>query len=302
MLIQTDQMVQVHHVTVMNAIQSFQRIALSGKSPQTKKWYSYRLDLMARSLGETRLLIDVLEVDLIQYREFLERKKISPDTLHGYIRAVRRLFKWLHKRGIISADISVEVHLPKLPKRGKKGISDEHAQMILEAAKTHSVRDYAMLLFFGSSSARRGGVQGLRLKDLNLSAPEPLCRQVQVFEKGGIERTVIMDDETFHAMIEWINIRPIGSQYVFVSKKGKPLKVSSISEIIDRYKSRLKIKGPCSPHQWRHRWFRRLISNRMPLSQAAQIGGHRDVKITHEFYGQFAFEELQDAYDRYYKP
>lgn len=78
MLIQTDQMVQVHHITVMNAVQSFQRIALSGKSPQTKKWYSYRLDLMARSLGETRLLLDVLEVDLIQYREFLERKKISP--------------------------------------------------------------------------------------------------------------------------------------------------------------------------------------------------------------------------------
>lgn len=179
MLIQTDQMVQVHHITVMNAVQSFQRIALSGKSPQTKKWYSYRLDLMARSLGETRLLLDVLEVDLIQYREFLERKKISPDTLHGYIRAVRRLFKWLHKRGIISADISTEVHLPKLPKRGKKGISDEHALMILEAAKAHSVRDYAMLLFFGSSSARRGGVGGLRLKDLNLSA---LSRSVVKFK------------------------------------------------------------------------------------------------------------------------
>lgn len=298
---QVNNLVQLHQVSVMHAIQSFQRIALSGKSPQTKKWYAYRLDLLARHLGETRPLIDILEVDLFQYRETLEKKKISPDTLHGYIRAARRLFRWLYNRGMISVDITSEFNLPKLPKRGKQGISDAHAAMILEAAKEHSPRDYALISFLESTNARRGGVATLQVKALNLDAPEPRCRQVKVIEKGNKERVVIMSDETIHALRAWLEIRKSRSQFVFVSDDGNPLEVNSISEIIDRYKKRLHIKARCSPHQWRHRWFRRMISNGMPLAQAAQLGGHESTNVTFQFYGQFALDELQTAYDRYYR-
>lgn len=300
--IQTKVTVEIHHITVMNAIQSFMRIALAGKSPHTKKWYSFRLDLLARHLDETRPLIDVLEVDLLQYREGLEKKNLSPDTLHGYIRALRRLFKWLHRRGIITVNIAEDIHLPKLPKRGRKGISDKHAMMILDAARQHSKRDFAMLLFFASTSARRGGVSSLKLSHLNLDAPEPECRRVQVIEKGNKERSVFMDKETHQALIDYLEVRPGNSDFVFVTPKGKPLKPSAISEVLDRYKARLKISGPCSPHQWRHRWFRRLLQNKMPPTQVAQIGGHSSVQITYQFYGQFASDELQEAFDRYHKP
>lgn len=275
---------------------------MAGKSPHTKRWYDFRLDILARYLGETRPLADIMELDLVRYREMLEKKTISIYTIHGYLRAIRRLFKWLHKRGVISMDISADIYLPSLPKRGKKGISDEHANMIIAAAKKKSPRDYAMLLFFASTNARRGGVANLQLKDLNLNSPGPQCRQVQVFEKGGKERTVIMDKKTYHAMSKWIKVRPRGSQHVFVTKKGQPLALGAVAEVIDRYKMRLGIKEPCSPHQWRHRWFRRMLKNRMPIGEAAQLGGHQSIKITYEFYGQYAMDELQESYDRYYKP
>jgi len=111
-----------------------------------------------------------------------------------------------------------------------------------------------------------------------------------------------MDDETYRAMKAWLKIRPAGSQYVFVTEKGKRLALGSIAEIIDRYKARLRITAPCSPHQWRHRWFRRMLQNKMPMGQAAQLGGHQNIKITYQFYGQFAMDELQESFDRYHKP
>ena len=295
-----NQSVQVHHVSVMNAVQSFQRIALSGKSPQTKKWYAYRLDLLARHLGETRPLMDVLEVDLIQYREVLEKKKLAPDTLHGYIRAARRLFKWLYKRGIISADIVAELHLPKLPQRGKKGISDAHAALILDEAKKHSARDYALISFLESTGCRRGGVASIRLDALNLQDTPPADRRAQVIEKGNKQRTVFLSPQAAEALRAWLNIRTSKSKFVFVTDEGDPLHSDAVSEILDRYKKRLGIKAPCSPHQWRHRWFRKMISSRMPLAQAAQIGGHESTDITYRFYGQFAQDELHEAYDRYF--
>lgn len=294
--------VAVEIVTVWNAIQSFQRLALSGKSPATKQWYSSRLSLLARALGETRPLADVLEVDLFLWRESLERSSLAPDTLHGYIRAARRLFRWLLKRGIVEVDLVQDLHLPRLPRRGKQGISDHHAQLILDEAKRRSVRDYAMLLFFASTSARRGGVAELRMSDLRLELPEPFCRQITVFEKGGKERIVVMDDETFCALRAWVTVRPGCSEYVFVSDAGNRLKVNSVSEVIDRYKRRLGIVGKCSPHQWRHRWFRRMLLNHMPLTQAAQLGGHENVQLTYQYYGQFAMDDLQSAYDKYFMP
>jgi len=294
--------VAVETVTVWNAIESFQRLALSGKAPSTKHWYHAVLVLLARELGETRPLADVLEVDLFLWRERLEGSGISPDTLHGYIRVVRRLFRWLLKRGLVEIDLVQDLNLPRLPKRGKRGISDEHALLILDEAKSWSVRDYAMLLFFASTSARRGGVSVLRLSDLHLDLPEPLCRQVTVFEKNNKQRVVVMDDLTLAAMREWMVVRPGSSDFVFVSDKGIRLKVNSVSEVIDRYKRRLGIEGKCSPHQWRHRWFRRILSNNMPLTQAAQLGGHENVQLTFQYYGQFAMDDLQSAYDKHYDP
>ena len=293
--------VTIQHVTVMVAISTFLKIALQGKAEQTKRWYRCRLSLLLRFLGETRLLFDVMESDLIDWCESIERQGLSPDTLHGYIRAARRLFRWLYKRGMMPADISQDVALPRLPRRGRSGISDHHASLILDEAKRWSVRDYAMLLVFASTNARRGGVAALCMSDLDLAAPEPYCRRLQVFEKGLRERTVVMDDETLSALRAWVAVRPPGSEHVFVTVKGRPLKVDSVSEVIDRYKSRLGIKGRCSPHQWRHRWFRRVLSNKMPLVQAAQLGGHENVEVTYQYYGQFAVDELQDAYDKHYK-
>ncbi|MBI5297973.1 MAG: tyrosine-type recombinase/integrase [Chloroflexi bacterium] len=301
---QTDKniLTDVQQTTVMHAISSFLRIALQGKSQETKTWYQARLRLVAQVLGETRPLADVLEIDLIKLREHWESQKLSPHTLHGYIRAVRRLFKWLYRRGFIVVDLSADIELPRLPKGGRKGITDEHAVLILEEAKRNSPRDYAMLLIFASANARRGGVADLKLTDLSLDQPEPLCRQIRVIEKGNKERTIIIDDQTIAALHAWLAVRPDGSEYVFVKADGEKLKVNSVSEVLDRYKQRLGITGHCSPHQWRHRWFRRMLSNGMPLAQAAQLGGHENVNVTYQYYGQFAIKELQSAYDKYYRP
>lgn len=292
----------IRYVTVTNAISSFLSIALMGKAEQTKIWYRDRLSLLASVIGKDRPLSEILEIDLIAWRESIEKRNLSPDTIHGYVMATRRLFRWLFKCGIISMDLTTELYLPRLPRRGRKGISDENAQRILDEAERHSTRDFAMLLFMASTSARRGGVAGLLLTDLRLDQSEPFCRQARVFEKGQKERTVIMDALTISALRVWLAIRPAGSDHVFVSVEGMPLTAEAVSEVVDRYKRRLGLVGNCSPHQWRHRWFRRMISNRMPLAQAAQLGGHESVDITYRYYGQFAFDELAEAYDRYFKP
>jgi site-specific recombinase XerD len=78
--------------------------------------------------------------------------------------------------------------------------------------------------------------------------------------------------------------------------------VAGVNEIIDRYKTKLDLQGRCSPHQWRHRWCRKQIQEGMPLTQVSQLAGHTSIVVTSDYYGTFAFNELQEAFDKYYKP
>lgn len=306
--------------TLRQAVDGFLQVELVNKSEQTKRWYAARLWAMVDAIGGERPLGDVLEVDLIGYqvnlanreqlygehgtRKKIKGKKLSKFSLHGHVRAIRRFFKWLHVRGVLAADLASNLELPSLPKQGRKGISEINLRAIVEASKDN-IRDHAIILFLESTAARRGGVAELRLDDLSLGeVDDRLRRRASVREKGEKERTVILSPAALGALDAWMAMRPhVDDDHVFLGKSvGEPwhaLTPRGISEIIRRYKKKLGLTGPCSPHQFRHRWARHRLQMGMELGQVSQILGHADVKVTIDFYGQFGVDQLQDAYDKF---
>lgn len=303
--------------TVMDAVGAFLRLELAGKSGQTRLWYERRLAALGQWLGEDRPIGDVMEGEIGEYYAHLAGRKslfgksrpsvdggLSAFTLHGHVRAMRRFFRWCFKKSILPADLSLDLDLPKLPKQGRKGISEGNLRAILEASKSDA-RDYALLRFLESTGVRRGGIEGLLLSDLNLDqADERLRRRASVREKGEKERTVVMSREALGALDAWLEVRPaIDDAHVFLGhspgQAWHPLSAEGISGIVARYKRRLGLKGPCSPHQWRHRFARNMLHRGMELAQVSQLLGHEDVSITVRFYGQFDIDQLQDAYDKY---
>lgn len=303
--------------TVGDAIETFLRIEMADKSAQTAHWYRVRLLALAEWLGPARPLTAVLELELDEYRAALAGRgrkdrrdlpKISAYTLHGHVRAVRRFFRWLYQRDILPADLGRDLKLPKLPRQGRKGISEGNLAAILAAAQDnggeYAARDYALLLFLESTGVRRGGIEGLLLSDLMVGEDnERLRRRASVREKGNKERTVIMSRQALEALLAWLDVRPaVDDDHVFLGRspgqEWHALTAGGISGIVSRYKARLGLKGDCSPHQWRHRWARHHLHLGMELSQVSQLLGHEDVSITVRFYGQFTMDQLQEAYDR----
>lgn len=317
----TNLFTSVEQVTIQGAIDAFIRHEVGDKSEQTKSWYRKRLMWLADELGHDRLTIDVMDVDLLcWYARLHERRTmyggdgtrpavqghLSAFTLHGHVRAIKRFFKWLTGLGLFDADPSARLKLPTLPKQGRRGISDGNVRAILAAAQGNS-RDFALLMFLESTGVRRGGIEDLRLSDLNLVATDPrIRRRATVREKGEKSREVAMSPRALAALEAWLAERPeIGDDHVFIgASQGQPLhplKETGISSILVRYKKSLQLSGNCSPHQWRHRWCRRMIQRRMPIAQVSQLAGHADIKTTVAFYGQFDMDELQDSYDAAYE-
>jgi site-specific recombinase XerD len=304
----------LREISLADAIETFLEIDMGGRSSQTRDWYRKKFKFLERDIGN-RLLDDLLEADLIGWYQRLIARisrdsrpgpgELSVYTVHGYVRAVRRLFRWLCERQILSVDLAKDLRLPKLPRRGRAGIADQHVVAILEAASAN-IRDYAILTFIESTGCRRAGVAGLRLTDLDLDAPEPLRRRARVTEKGDKQRTVRMSGEACAAMQRWLTVRQSASEFVFVDERpgraGNGLSPGGVSQIIKRYKIKLGISGPVSPHQWRHRWCRRLLQSGMSLGLVSQGAGHESVAVTNDYYGIFATEEILAAVDQYYSP
>ena len=82
--------------------------------------------------------------------------KLAPDTLRGHVRAVKRFCRLLQTSRILGDDIGVDLRLPKIPKRGKKGISEGNLRAIIQASRSNP-RDYALIRFIEQYRMPEGG-------------------------------------------------------------------------------------------------------------------------------------------------
>jgi hypothetical protein len=186
-------------ITLGEIVATFIAEELFSLSPQTEKWYRCRLGLFVEAMGAERPLSSIGKPDLLAWWKSLESrttskpKTLTVDTFHGYVRAARRLFKWMYEQHIIETELYKFIKLPKLPERERKGIDDQSLRKFLQAAQ-ESPRDYAILMFMESTGCRRGGVASLTFDELQNPPPARHCpregphRPHRHHERGGPDR------------------------------------------------------------------------------------------------------------------
>jgi len=335
----------LRQASLAQAVETFVRLELEAqeRSADTIRWYRDRLDLLAADLGPDRPLADILEIELEEWMATQATRRqlyggestrpqktgrLSPFTLRGYGRALRRFFRWAAKKKLIDVDLAAGLALPKKPKIGKKGISEDDRRAMIEAAaaplrlrqpgdqapatpeEVRSFRDLAVLLFVSSTGCRLGGLASLRLSDLRLEDPNPrLARRVQVVEKGEKARNVYLTAEALEALAAWVRVRPeCPDNAVFIARcNGEDgwhaMSKDGLYRVFESLAKRSGVKGRpgalWSPHQWRHRFGRYMIEQGLDLSRLSQLMGHSTVQITAEHYAQFDDDGLQSAYDQF---
>jgi site-specific recombinase XerD len=310
--------------TIDLAVATFLDVGLLGRRENTKEWYRRRLRPLGKWLGEDHLINQVLDADLLTWYAEMENQStkwgkgsshpeqpggLSLYYLHSLVRAAKKFFSWLLSKRIIEVDPAVNLIFPRLPRSGRKGISDGDVAKILNLARKgmgmgplEQARDYALLKFLETSGARLCGLRNLEIGDLNLDQPEPLCRKATVREKNDKERAIFITPAAVEAMRAWLLVRPaIGDEHVFlghtVGREWHGLTESGIYALVKRYAKASGVKRNWNPHQWRHRFGRKLAEKGVSLGIISQIMGHESVTLTAKFYGIFGTAELQAMYD-----
>jgi integrase/recombinase XerD len=240
----------------------------------------------------------------------LRNEPLSPHTLHGYVRAVKQLFTWLHREGMSPSNPAARLEQIQLPTGSAKSMTDADFEKLIAAASgdlPENIRDRAMLHFFGSTGCRLGGAASLVLDDLELG-----FGRANVTEKargGGKRRTVYLKREAVRAMHEWLlerdKLAP-NTEHVFVTVPnmageggGAPLAKSSIYARFAVLAQRAHVTGRYNPHAVRHRLAKRMLRRGANLAAVSKVMGHSDIRVTHMFYGEYEDGEAHDAHTRY---
>lgn len=283
-------------------------------SSSTIRWYHARVSRLIRSLEE-RGVSEVEQVVTADLRSFMtnlrnqdtrwldhpyhppSEGRLSPHTIHGYVRAIRAFFNWLVDEEVIRVNPARHLRLPSLPKQPPKAISTKDRDRLLEAAKPDS-RDYAIVCFLADTGCRVGGLVGLQLSDLDLETGRAVVQEKG--KGGGKSRTVYFNGRTKEALSRWLEARPASEDNaVFLSKQtGEALTTSGIYQVLKRLAKRVGIGGRFNPHAFRHGWAREALKNGGTIADVAQVLGHEDEVITIRFYGRWADDELKKRHSK----
>lgn len=259
--------------------------------------------------------LSAYEVDLRQFREFLDahyggpwgwngvdrlalrafvgaalERRWSRRTVARKLSAVRSLYRFLHREGRVSVNPARAVRAPRQGRRLPGHLSQAQVTRLfdrLEAEAPESfrgLRDRALLEVLYSSGMRASEVQGLDLEDV-----DPVAEQVRVRGKGRKERIVPLGRAALAALRRYEPARraarsragdPAGRGPVFVSESGERLSVRQVRRIVKRSIAAVTDATGLSTHALRHSFATHLLDNGADLIAVKELLGHASLSTT----------------------
>jgi len=257
-------------------------------------WYHHRAPIqsLAAMTGE-----DVL--DLVQHLLSLSANHYTRSSTTTYVRTFLRFLWW---SDLSSQDLARFVprtpcsRLAHVPSR----LAWENVMRAIEAIDVTTpsgVRDRALLLLLATTGLRNKELRSLELQDIRWRSAEVLVRRT----KAKRDRVVPLLQEAGAALVEYVlHARPrIDSQRVFLSYVPPigPFRTSgAISRIVRSRLERGGIELPrvAGAHLVRHSLATRLVNQRRPINEVADLLGHRSIDTT-AIYVKVALTQLADV-------
>jgi integrase/recombinase XerD len=260
---------------------------------------SYRQDLSQFALWlETHVkkhLLEVTQADIQQYLAF-RFPTSKPRSVSRLIASLRRLYRFALRENKTSADPTLQIDSPKLPRSLPKSLSEEEVESLLQAPNLNEpigLRDRAMLEVLYASGLRVSELVGLKVTEVSLSDGV-----VRATGKGSKTRLVPLGEEAVEWVERYLNegrteiLKKSLSDSLFVTQRGESMTRQAFWYLIKRYARLAGIHKPMSPHVLRHAFATHLLNHGADLRVVQMLLGHADISTT-QIYTHVARERLK---------
>ncbi|HEX7812780.1 MAG TPA: site-specific tyrosine recombinase XerD [Burkholderiales bacterium] len=268
---------------------------------------SYRRDLRLfgtwLSASRARTLLTAERGDLLAYLAHKFHQHAKPRSAARLLSSLKRYYQYLLREGRISADPTLEVESPKLPRSLPKTLTEGDVEALLGAPNVDvalGLRDKAMLETLYAS-----GLRVSELVTMNTAQVSQDMGVVRVMGKGSKERLVPLGEEA----LAWIRrylaesrpqiLNGKRTDALFVTARGESMSRQAFWYLIRRYSTQAALNKPISPHTLRHAFATHLLNHGADLRVVQMLLGHADISTT-QIYTHVARERLKQLHAKHH--
>ena len=225
-------------------------------------------------------LEEVVNRHILQYIDFLLRKRLKPKTINCHLVSIRGFYEYLHnEEGIRIPNPVKRGYVLKQSKPLPKHLRDEEVEKLFSVII--NPRDRAMFKVMLRCGLRVEEVANLALNALYLKR-----KTVLVKGKGSKDRVVYLSDDAYGALVKYLRSRPPSrAKKIFLVEKGtckgKPISVRGIQKRMEHYARKAGVKS--SSHQLRHTMATQLLNADMDLVSIQDLLGHSRIGTTERY-------------------
>jgi site-specific recombinase XerD len=280
-----------------------EELGLRGVSPHTSRAYAADLAefLAFLSPPETEPP-EPAAIDTLILREWLMglyAQKLATVTIRRKLAAIRGLFAFLRRDGLVKANVARLVYTPKAPKTVPEVMSEEQAGALLDGVaagkmeRPHPVRDVAIFEMLYGCGLRVSELAGIDLEDIDRSEG-----WLRVRGKGRKERQVPLPGKARAALERYLGERPVvrDEPALLLNHRGGRLTDRGVRGIVKLYAAFLAGDSSIHPHSFRHAYATHLLANGADLRAIQELLGHARLSTTQK-YTQVSLTDLMRVYD-----
>ncbi len=250
--------------------------------------------LGAGPIADAGRILAAGRLDIRGYLACLKQRGVKKSSMMRKLAAVRTMYRYLWRDGVIASNPASSVATPKQDKPLPKALSVDAAQAVVEAPRGGgdvALRDRAVLETFYSTGARLSELTALNVGDVEWDAG-----LVRLFGKGRKERVVPIGAKALAAIRTYRDA--IGGSHsgaLFVGKTRQRLSSRTIARIV-KTAARAAGAPEVSPHTLRHSFATHLLEGGADLRAIQDMLGHASLATTQR-YTRVTVDHLMSVYD-----
>ncbi|OGS91018.1 MAG: site-specific tyrosine recombinase XerD [Gallionellales bacterium GWA2_60_18] len=264
---------------------------------------SYRRDLtkFAAWLEKQRdaSILQATHGDIQGYLGNLFAHKAKSSSAGRNISSLKRLFRYLLRQGKISADPTLQIDTPKLPRNLPKSLTEQDVELLLAAPDVQTPlgqRDRTMFEVLYATGLRVSELVTLRITQVSMD-----MGVVRVMGKGSKERLVPLGEEALDWLRRYLADGRgvlLGKQMadaLFVTQRGEGMTRQMFWYLIKKHARTAGLNKSLSPHTLRHAFATHLLNHGADLRVVQMLLGHSDISTT-QIYTHVARERLKQLH------
>jgi integrase/recombinase XerC len=234
-------------------------------------------------------------------RAFITHRRaegLGPGGVQRALAAIRSLYRFLAREGILENAAPQGVRSPRLPRRLPRPLAADDAARALVVARDNDIdwigrRDAALLTLLYGAGLRISEALSLKRGDV------PLGQALTILGKGRKERSVPVLPVLQDTVADYAAAIPFTGAPdtpLFLSRRGRPMSAREAQSLMQRLRGALGLSEKATPHALRHSFATHLLQGGGDLRSVQELLGHASLSTT-QVYTAIETSQLRKTYE-----